>query len=325
MGPFTSERPLRIGLLGAAKIAPPAVITPAAARSDVVISAVAARDPARAAAFAQTHAIPAVAEDYDALVRREDVDLVYNALPIAAHAEWSIRALQAGKPVLCEKAFAINQDQARAMVAAAVRADLPLIEAFHYRFHPVMLRAIEIVRSGELGPLAGAVGKFCVPIAYRPDEIRWRADQGGGALGDLGSYPAHALRTLIGEEPEVVRASIERMHGVDATVTAELKFPGDIAAELACSMTAERPVAEVIVRGERGRLHVMNFVAPHLGARFTVRIGERLRDEATDGPTTYAAQLDHVVEVMNGRAGMVTGGRDAIANMALLDAIRAAA
>jgi predicted dehydrogenase len=90
-------------------------------------------------------------------------------------------------------------------------------------------------------------------------------------------------------------------------------------------MTQPRPVAEVILRGERGRLHILNFVAPQIGCRFTVKIDGMLRDEPVEGPSTYEAQLDHVVAVMNGRAAALTGGQDAIANMALLDAIRAAA
>jgi len=318
-------RPLRIGLLGASKIAPPAMINPAKTRGDVVVTAVAARDRARAAAYAAEHGVAAVAEDYAALLAREDVDLVYNGLPIAAHHDWTLAALAAGKAVLCEKAFANNALEAESMVRAAEMAGLPLIEAFHYRYHAVMVRAVEIVRSGELGALTGAEARFCVPIAYEPGEIRWRADQGGGALGDLGAYPAHALRNLVGAEPEVVSASAEVMHGVDAATRAALRFPGGLVAELACSMVEERPVAEVILRGERGRLHIMNFVAPQIGCRFAVKIDGMLRDEPVDGPSTYEAQLDHVVEVMRGRAAPLTGGRDAVANMALLDAIRAAA
>lgn len=325
MGLFTAQRPLRIGLLGAAKIAPPAVINPAKNRDDVVVCAVAARDPARARAFAEEHGVEAVAESYEALLARDDVDLVYNGLPIAAHARWTIAALEAGKPVLCEKSLAMNQAEARHMVAAAERTGLLMVEAYHYRFHPVMVRAIEIVRSGELGRIESAKGDFSVPIRYDPNEIRWRADQGGGALGDLGCYPAHALRSLIGAEPDVIRAHIQHEHGVDATTTAELMFPGDVRAELACSMLAQRPLAEVTVRGERGRLHIMNFVAPHLGARFTVRFGETVRDEPVDPRPTYAFQMDHLVEVMNGGAEPLTGGADAIAQMALLDSIRAAA
>jgi predicted dehydrogenase len=322
---FNATRPLRIGLLGASKIAPPAVIEPAAKRQDVVVTAVAARDPARARAFAAEHGVAAVAADYAALIARDDVDLVYNALPIVAHHEWTLKALAAGKAVLCEKAFSNNALEAKAMVDAAQAAGLPLIEAFHYRFHIVMRRAVEIMRSGELGPLTAAEARFCVTIPHAPDEIRWRADQGGGALGDLGAYAAHALRSLIGAEPEVVSARAERAHGVDAATRAELRFPGGLPAVLECAMTQPRPLVEVIVRGERGRLHIMNFVAPQIGCRFMVKIGGVLRDEPVDGPTTYEAQLDHVVEVMNGRTAALTGGQDAVANMALLDAIRAAA
>ena len=324
MRTINATKPLRIGLLGASRIAPGAVIEPAAARDDVVVTAVAARDPDRAAAYAKNHGIDAAAADYDALIAREDVDLVYNGLPISAHAEWTLRALDAGKAVLCEKAFAMNRDEARRMVDAAERAGLPLLEAFHYRFHAVIRRAVEIVRSGELGVLVDAEAHFNVPIAYDPNEIRWRADQGGGALGDLGAYPAHALRTLIGEEPRVVSASAELRHGVDVATRAELRF-GDTPARLACSMIEDRPAAALTLRGARGALTIVNFIAPQLGCRFTVTIDGVERDEPTDGPTTYAAQLEHVVQVIAGRVTPLTGGQDAVANMILLDEIRAAA
>ncbi len=298
---ISGARPLRIGLLGASKIAPPAVIDPAKARADVVVTAVAARDPVRAATFAAELGIAAVADDYAALVARDDVDLVYNGLPIAAHHDWTLRALAAGKAVLCEKSFSNNAVEAKSMVAAAEAVGLPLIEAFHYRYHAVMLRAVEIARSGELGPLTGAEARFNVPIPYAPDEIRWRADQGGGALGDLGAYPAHALRSLFGEEPEVVSSVSQMRDGVDAATRADLRFPGGQTATLECSMTTDRPLVELILRGERGRLRIVNFVAPQLGHRFMVKVDGVLRDEPVDGPSTYEAQLDHVVEVMAGR------------------------
>jgi predicted dehydrogenase len=325
MNAFRADKPLRIGLLGASRIAPKVAIEPAAARDDVTVTAVAARDPARAGAFAETHGIAGVAANYAALIARDDVDMVYNGLPIAAHAEWTTRALEAGKPVLCEKALALNADEARAMVATAERTGLQLIEAFHYRYHGVIRRAEAVMRSGELGRLTGVQAAFNVTIAHNPDEIRWRADQGGGALGDLGCYPAHALRTLVGAEPEVVAASADVRHGVDAATSATLRFPGGIAGTLSCSMVEDRFVAEVVIDGEHGRLRIINFVAPQMGCRFTVEIGESVRTEPTEGPSTYAAQMDHVVDVMNGRFPALTGGADAIANMVLMDAIRAAA
>ncbi|HZC16739.1 MAG TPA: Gfo/Idh/MocA family oxidoreductase, partial [Caulobacteraceae bacterium] len=193
-----ASNPLRVGLLAASKIAVTAVIAPAKAREDVLVTAVAARDPARARDYAETHGIAGVADDYAALLARDDVDVVYVGSPIANHAEWTVRAAEVGKAVLCEKAFALNAAEARAMVAAAEAAGRPLLEAFHYRFHNVIRRAEAIVRSGELGRLTRADATFDAIIPYSADEIRWRADQGGGALGDLGSYPAHALHTLVG-------------------------------------------------------------------------------------------------------------------------------
>ena len=315
---------LRIGILGAARIAPNAVIIPARARDDVAITAVAARDRAKAKTYAQTHDIPGVAEDYDALIRRDDVDVVYVALPVAGHAEWTIKALEAGKAVLCEKSFCMDAGEARAMVAAADKAGRPLIEAYHYRYHKVMRRAEAIVRSGELGRLTGAKADFDADIAYSPGEIRWRADQGGGALGDLGCYPLHALRTLIGTEPEVLEAKITEQHGVDAAATARLGFDG-FEAEMETSMIAGRRGASLTLVGERGQMEIVNYLAPQIGCRFTVTVDGQTREEPSDGPTTYAAQLEHLVEVMAGRTQPLTGGEDAIDMMAALDAIKAKA
>ena len=316
--------PLRIGLLGAARIAPPAVIVPAKARDDVAVTAVAARDKAKAEAFAATHDIAGVADDYDALIHRGDVDVVYVGLPVAGHAEWTIKALEAGKAVLCEKSFCMDAAEAKAMVAAGENAARPLIEAYHYRFHKVLRRAEAIIRSGELGQLTSARASFDVTIAYNPDEIRWRADQGGGALGDLGCYPLHALRTLIGAEPVVLQSRIVEQHGVDASTWAKLGFDG-FEAEINCSMIPERREASLTITGERGQMDILNYLAPQIGCRFTVIVDGVTREEPVDGPTTYAAQLEHLVEVMTGRTKALTGGEDAIRMMTAMDAIKAKA
>ena len=114
-------------------------------------------------------------------------------------------------------------------------------------------------------------------------------------------------------------------HGVDAATSAELAFPGDLAASLTCSMVAERFDASLTLTGEHGELSIRNFVGPQMGCSFRVRIGEEVRSEPTDGPTTYAAQLEHLVAVMRGDVEPLTGGDDAIANLVLMDAIRATA
>jgi predicted dehydrogenase len=315
----------RIGLLGASRIAPTAVIQPARDDAGFVVSAVAARDADRARAYAGEHGIAAVADDYAALVERQDVDVVYNALPPEGHARWTIAALQAGKVALCEKPFARNAQEARHMVDAAVASGRPLLEAFHYRFHPVMRLAEALVREGALGPLVRAAAEFHAPIPRRPGELRWLADQGGGGMMDLGCYPLHALRTLIGAEPVIAGAEGVFDDGVDITLAADLAFPGDVQARIACSMNPLAPSAWLRLEGERGRLEIQNFLAPHRGCRFTTTIDGETVSHPTEGPTTYAAQLRHLYEVLTGAATPLTGGADAIANMAAIEAIHAAA
>jgi predicted dehydrogenase len=316
--------PLRIGLLGASRIAPKATIEPAAARDDVRVVAVAARDPGRAQAFAQAHGIGGVASSYAELVTRDDVDLVYNALPPAAHLEWTVAALEGGKAVLCEKPFARNAGEAATMVAAAERTGLMLMEAFHYRHHRVMYDAVALIRAGGIGRPLSAEGVFEVPIARTETELRWRADQGGGALMDLGCYPLHALRTLLNAEPVVRAAEAAWVDGVDARLAADLDLAG-VPARLSCSMTPSAPGARLTVVGERGRLEIVNFIAPQIGCRFTVEQDGRDLAQSTDGPTTYAAQLDHVVNCWRGDVRPLLDGTDAVANMTAIDALYAAA
>ena len=317
------KTPIRIGILGAAKIAPGAVIKPAAKRDDVVIACVAARDPARAKAYAAEHGIAHVAADYAALIARDDLDLIYNALPPLGHPEWTIRALEAGKAVLCEKPFARSAGLARAMTQASTVTGRPLIEAFHYRYHNVIRRAEAIVASGELGDLTAAEAVFQVPIPFREGELRWIDEQGGGALMDLGCYPIHALRTLIGSEPTLVSASAVLERGVDVETRAVLRF-GEVPATVACAMNATTPAARLTLTGTRGTLDIINFLAPQMGCQFTVTVDGVARQEDTAGPSTYEAQLAHVVDVLLNGATPLTGGADAVATMAVIDAVRGA-
>ncbi len=315
---------VRVGILGAAKIAPGALIAPAKERDDVELVAVAARDPARAEAFSAAHGLPFTSASYGELVARGDIDLVYVALHAGAHAEWTIKALEAGKAVLCEKPFAMSAGEAQAMVAAAGAAGRPLIEAFHYRHHPVLRRAFELAADGTLGPLVDAEALFEVTIPYAPEELRWRADLGGGALMDLGCYCVHALRTL-GGEPRVTEAKARMDHGVDVAIEASLNFPDGMSARLSTAMDPERSVARLRLRGEKGQLEITPFVAPQLGCQFSLDLGEGPVLQPTEGPTTFACQLAHVVDVMLHGATPLTGGADAIANMAAIDAIYDAA
>lgn len=312
---------IRVGILGAAKIAPKALIHPARQRGEVDVRYVAARDPLRAAAFAASHRLRAE-QSYGSLIARNDIDLVYVALPPAAHCEWSIKALEAGKAVLCEKPFALSAEEACRMVAAERACGRPLIEAFHYRFHQAMKRALELVRSDALGRVTYARAGFGTRISYSPEELRWSAAQGGGAVMDLGCYPIHALRTLLGEEPSVLSATAEFAYDVEAQATAKLAFPSGATADVWCSLVSPTIVWDLELVGKRGRLLLSNYIAPQFGCTLSTRIGGVLQEEQIMGPSTYEAQLAHVIDVLQHGAATLTGGDDAVANMMVIDEIR---
>ena len=322
----TQQAPLRIGILGAAKIAPTAMILPAKATGVATVVAVAARDPARARAFAELHGVPEVSETYEALIARPDIDAVYNALTPSRHADLSIAALRAGKHVLCEKPFAMNAPEARAMVAAADEAGLVLMEAFHYRYHPLFARVLEIIGCGELGEIRHLSAVFQTSLTDDGAEIRYERDLGGGALMDIGTYPLHWVRTAAWAEPTVVRAGgVFGRGGVDHSTEAELLFPNGVTARISGSMVEETPLASLEVTGTLGSLKAINPLAPQAGHLLEVRIdGVEPRRETFSRRPTYDFQLLAFVEAVRGGPAPLTHGADAIAQMALIDAISAA-
>ena len=318
---MTILAPLRIGILGAARIAPPALIAPCRNLGIAEVVSVAARDVARAEVFAKEHGIGRVAANYETLIDDPEIDAIYNALPPMRHADLSIRALRAGKAVLCEKPLCMTAEEARAMVAAAQATGGMLMEAFHYRYHPLFARVLEIVRGGELGRLSRLEAEFNVPIAYAPEEIRYDDAIGGGALMDLGTYPVHWCRTVLGEEPAVTEASAE-LHamGADLATWAELVFPSGATARIACSMDAG-PTIRLTVTGEAGVLRINNPLAPQLGHLVEVEGANPRRETFTKEPT-YDFQLRAFVDAVRTGVAPVTSGDDSVAQMNILEQIR---
>lgn len=318
-----SDRVLRIGVLGAAKIAPRGLIEPAAKLDDVRITRVAARDPGRARAFALDHGIPAVSGTYAELVTADDVDIVYNPLPISLHAHWTIAALRAGKHVLCEKPLACNADEAATMVAVAREEGRVLAEAFHYRYHPLFTRILDLVASGVVGTLERIEAEFSVPIA-RPD-IRWDYATGGGALMDLGCYPVSWIRQVSGEEPIVTWAeAVEDPAGVDASLRAELSLPSGAVAGIVTSMTAGR-TAMLRIEGSAGRIEARNPLSPQQGNLLVVESARGRTSGPVEGGVTYEHMLRAFVDHVAHGAPFPTAGDDSVANMAVIDALYTAA
>ena len=319
--------PLRIGVLGAARIAPLALIAPAKTNPDVDVVAVPARDPKRADSFGAKHGIATVHDCYAALVADPDIDAIYNPLPNGLHGEWTIAALQAGKHVLCEKPFTANAAEAVGVAAVAdAHPDLVVMEAFHYRYHPFAARLQEIVQSGELGTVSRVETAMCFPLPKFSD-IRYDYGLAGGATMDAGCYTIHALRLLAGQEPEVVSATA-KLKGpkIDRAMEANFRFPSGATGHIECSMWSSSLLklsAKVV--GDRGTLRVRNFAMPHLLGKLTVATAAGKRTEPGGKGRTYTYQLQAFCEAVLRGGPVLTPPSDSIANMMVIDAIYAAA
>jgi D-xylose 1-dehydrogenase (NADP+, D-xylono-1,5-lactone-forming) len=226
---------LRWGILGTGNIARQFTdgIKKTAKRSR--ITAVGSRSPETAKAFAQPREIGNVHGSYEALLADPAVEAIYNSLPNSLHHDWTIKALRAGKHVLCEKPFAMTHREAEEMFDEARKAGRVLVEAFMYRSHPLTHAVIDAVRGGEIGELKLIRTSFCYKTNRETTDIRFQRALGGGGLMDVGCYCINFARMFAGEEPAKIHAS-GHMHetGVDDLVGATMKFPSGIVAVLAC-------------------------------------------------------------------------------------------
>ncbi|MGH0038347.1 MAG: Gfo/Idh/MocA family protein [Myxococcota bacterium] len=324
--------PLRMGILGAATIAPIALVRPAREVDDVDVVSVAARDPEKARRFAARHGIGKVHSSYAEMLDDPSLDAIYVPLPNGLHAEWTLRALEAGKHVLCEKPLASNADEAARMAEAAEKSGRRLMEAFHWRYHPLSARVLEILASGELGTVRHVEARLCVPM-LKPGDIRFRWDLAGGALMDTGCYTVNIVRTLAGAgeadagDPEVLSARAWKLSpDVDRAMEAGLRFPNGVTARIQCSLLSGWLLsAGAQVRGDQGRLSVFNPVAPQIHHRLKVRSPRGTRVERVRGDASYTAQLRAFASWLRGGPEPPSDARDGVRNMAIIDAIYEAA
>jgi len=322
----TTTAPLRFGILGAARIAPAALIRPARHVADARVVAVAARDRDKATRFAAKHDIATVHTSYDALLADPDVDAIYNPLPNGLHGKWTRAALAAGKHVLCEKPFTANADEAAEVAAVAASSGRVVMEAFHYRYHPLAQRARAILDAGEIGRVRHVETWLCFPLPMFSD-IRYNHALAGGALMDAGCYAVNMARFFGGEEPEVTSATAKlRTPDVDRAMRAELRFPSGHTGTVHCSMwssTLLRIFARVV--GESGELRVTNPVMPQLWHKLVVKKNGEGRVERVSKRPTYEFQLQAFCDSVLRGAPLLTPPSDAVANMRVIDAIYRAA
>lgn len=317
---------VRIGVLGAARIAPPALIQPARVLDGVQVAAIAARDRNRAASFAAKHGIPTVHNSYDALLADPAIDAIYNPLPNGLHGRWTIAALHAGKHVLCEKPFTANADEAEAVAQVARGTRLVVMEAFHYRYHGLTTRMLQILASGELGVVRHIDTWLCFPLPVA--DIRWELSLAGGALMDAGCYAVHLLRTLAGAEPTVrsARAKLKSPQ-VDRYLKAELDFADGRTGTITASMLSARLLGMgARVTGSAGTMQVFNPILPQVyhSLRINTAAGKR-RERVARKPSSYLAQLTAFRDAVLHGTPFPTHVDDAVANMRVIDACYRAA
>ena len=315
--------PLRIGVLGAARITTTSLIPPARALGHRLV-AVAARDPRRAQAYAAEHGFERAAESYAALLADPEVDCVYNPLANGLHGQWNIAAARAGKHVLAEKPSAANAEEAAAVRDAVDEAGVVFLEGFHYPWHPIWRRILDIVASGELGD----VHRVEAPMAMEapaPGDPRWRADLAGGAVMDVGCYALTALRWLgpmLGGEPAIrgcrMRESPEHP-GVDVWAEVTLDYPGGAVGVAGASMEAREQDFSLTVRGSRGVLHAPSFMLPHLDDRVVVEAGGERREEHLGTRSSYAYQLEAFAAAVREGAPALTDAAWAVRSMEWVD------
>ena len=265
--------PLRIGILGAAKIARQFTDGVRPSRK-IAVAAIAARDVGRANSFASELKVPKAHKTYEALLADPEIDAIYNPLPNNLHAEWSIRAADAGKHVLCEKPLAVTAVEARAMFEAARRNKVYLVEAYPYRAQPLTLKMRELLSTGAIGRVQ-MIQAFFGFTMNDPANIRLKPELAGGALMDGGSYPVSLVRMVAGERPKRVQAVARWADsGVDRALVASLDFASGLLAQLCCSFSTPAH-RHAVIAGDAGAIETRfyNHTTDALPAKLELKRG----------------------------------------------------
>ena len=266
------SEPLRVGVLGAANIARQ-FISGVKPSTLVSVAAVASRSAEKGETFARENGVPRFHTSYEALLADPEIDAIYNPLPNSLHAEWSIRACEAGKHVLCEKPLCTSGDEARAMFAAARKNQVHLVEGYPYRAQPQTISALEMIHAGVIGPLQLIQSSFGFTLSSGPN-IRGSSELAGGSLMDAGTYPVSLIIMAARERPARVSAVAHWKAGVDHALAATLEFKSGLLAQVTSSFsTSVHRFA--LLAGTRGVIQTQFLNHPPAGrpAEFLVKRG----------------------------------------------------
>lgn len=318
------SEPLRIGVLGAARISDVSLLEPAA-ELGVRLVAVATRDRGRSEAYAAEHGIERVHDSYADVIADPEVEAIYNPLPNSAHAPWNLAAIAAGKHVLTEKPAASNAAEARRVHEAARGTGLTVLEGFHYRYHPQFDRLVALTSGDALGAFERLDVTMLMP-APGDDDLRWSWPLSGGAMMDLGCYCLHVIRSLSGlrgGEPTLVSATATERAGrpqLDETFEAELRLADGTPAYVHVDMDAPANDMSITVTGSRGTARFADFIHPQDDDRLIVSVDGVEHREALDHRSTYTYQLEAFVAAVREGRPFPTTTADTVATMELIDA-----
>lgn len=316
---MTMADKLRWGILSTARIND-ALLKPLRASRRNELTAVSSRTQDKAEAYARKIKIKRAYGSYQALLADPEIDVIYNPLPNHLHAEWTIKAVQAGKHVLCEKPLALTIQEVDAISAASEKYGKVVAEAFMYRTHAQSLKVKEIVDSGKLGKVKLIHGSFTF-IMTNPDDYRWNPEMGGGGLWDIGCYPLSFMRMVLSTEPlEVYGREVKGPSGVDEVFAAQMRFPNDVFAHFDCSIKIPFHVFMEII-GDEGTLIIPKPFNP--GAREKLFLIKENKTEtiALKGTDPYVSEVEDMSDaILLGRPPRVSLA-DSRGNVAVIQAL----
>jgi predicted dehydrogenase len=316
---MAKQKKLNWGLLGTARINK-SLIEPIRSSDNSILNAVASRSHDKAEEYAKTWGIPRFYSNYNDLLSDPEINVIYISLPNSLHAEWSIKAMQKGKHVLCEKPLTTSARDMDLIIASAKSTGMVITEAFMYRHHPQTKLVKQMVENGEIGALQLIYGSFCY-INTRPADPRFDLELGGGSLWDVGCYPVSYARLITGEEPvEVYGHQVTGSTGIDLLFTGQLHFPGGVIAQFECSFITPYKVY-LEITGDKGRIIITDPYKPRLRTKILLNRDGRLKSLRIIGADLYQGE---VVDIEN---AILKGNRplinleDSRANIVTMEAL----
>jgi predicted dehydrogenase len=327
-----TAKPLQVGALGCADILADSLFNVYEQVPEVRLAAIGSRGLERAREYAAQHSVPRYYGSYEEVLADPEVELVYVPLPNGLHAEWTIRALEAGKPVICQKPICANEEEGKRILEVERATRLPLIEAWHFQYHPIAQRVRQILASGLLGKLRTIESRFNVPgkwVTAGADNIRFKYELAGGATMDPGCYCVGMLRFVTGEEPSVTGAQARLIcPDIDIRMTAELVFPSGLEGRLETSLDDEGDALDEVleVTGDNGTLHANSPGLPHWGDPYiTLAVNGKMTREAFERTSSFVYMWPEVVKAVRERGPIRTTAASGVKTARVIDDIYRAA